>query len=333
LTSQPADDLAAQCFPAPSAAFFDRSQNSWVLSRYQDVLDAMHEPALRQEGHEKVPAQVRQNVSDAISQSRMSEWEKQIEPLAHRIIAALPQGRSIELVSEVLRPWSCAVTSVVLGLDASGARQLAALAPHLSHGNARSLHRIGLAIRRRVASARLKRLLRGVRLPGVQSLFLGISQTLPEFLAKAWLALLENPSQLARLQAEPNLMPKGVDELLRFSGPVHTLVRRAERDVEIADLNIAEGDRVILKVALANRDPGHFINPNSLDIARRNTGHLSLGGGPHSCVGALLVRMAAISATRAFTEKMAMAELVEPVVWRRGSTLESPHSLRVRLES
>jgi cytochrome P450 len=303
-----------------------------VLSRYQDVLDAMHQPALRQAGHEKVPAQVRQNVSDAISQSRMSEWEKQIEPLAHRIIAALPPGRPIELVSEVLRPWSLAVTSVVLGLDVSRARQLAALAPYLSPGNTRSLRRIRLAIRRRLASARLKRLLRGVRVPGVQSLFLGISQTLPEFLAKAWLALLENPSQLARLRAEPHLTPKGVDELLRFSGPVHTLVRRAERNVGIADLNIAEGDRVILKVALANRDPGHFINPNSLDIARRNTGHLSLGGGPHSCVGALLVRMAAISATRAFAENLAMAQLVEAVVWRRGSTLESPHSLRVRLD-
>jgi cytochrome P450 len=292
----------------------------------------MHQPALRQAGHEKVPAQVRQNVSEAISQSRMSEWEKQIEPLAHRIIAALPPGRPIELVSEVLRPWSLAVTSVVLGLDVSRARQLAALAPYLSPGNTRSLRRIRLAIRRRLASARLKRLLRGVRVPGVQSLFLGISQTLPEFLAKAWLALLENPSQLARLRAEPHLTPKGVDELLRFSGPVHTLVRRAERNVEIADLNIAEGDRVILKVALANRDPGHFINPNSLDIARRNTGHLSLGGGPHSCVGALLVRMAAISATRAFAENLAMAQLVEAVVWRRGSTLESPHSLRVRLD-
>ena len=303
-----------------------------MLSRYQDVLDAMHQPALRQAGHEKVPAQVRQNVSDAISQSRISEWEKQIDPLAHRIIAALPQGRPIELVSEVLRPWSLAVASVVLGLDPTRARQLAALAPNLFPGNTRSLHRIWLAIRRRVASARLKRLLRGVGVPGVQSLFLGISQTLPEFLAKAWLALLENPSQLARLHAEPNLMPKGVDELLRFSGPVHTLVRRAERTVEVADLTIAVGDLVILKVALANRDPGHFLHPNCLDIARRNTGHLSLGGGPHSCVGALLVRMAAISATRAFAEHLALAKLVGPVVWRRGSTLESPRSLRVRLD-
>lgn len=310
-----------------------------MLSQYQDVLDALREPALRQAGLEKAPARVRRDVSDALSQSRISEWEKQIAPLAERIIVALPQGRPIELVSEVLRPWSLAVTTVVLGLDASRARQLAALAPDLSLGNARlpaprrsrrSLNGMLLAIRRRIANARLKRLLRSIRLPGVQSLFLGLSQTLPEFLANAWLALLENRSQLERLRAEPHLMPKAIEELLRYSGPVHTLARRADRTVELAGVTIAESDRVILKVASANRDPEHFIDPNSLDVARPNTGHLGLGGGPHSCVGALLVRLAAISATRAFAEMLAMAQLIDPVVWRRGPTLESPHSLRVR---
>jgi cytochrome P450 len=83
-------------------------------------------------------------------------------------------------------------------------------------------------------------------------------------------------------------------------------------------------------VACLFRDPEQFSDPNSLDIARRNTGHLALGGGPHSCVGALLLRMAAISATRAFTDRLAGAELVDPVVWRRGSALGSPYSLRVR---
>jgi cytochrome P450 len=309
------------------------------LSRYDDVLDALREPALRQAGPEKAPAQVRKDVSDALSQSKISEWQEQIEPLADGIIAALPAGRPIDLVSKVIRPWSLAVTTVVLGLDAPRTRRLAALVPHLSATDAglpvpfrsrRSLQGALLAVRRRVASARLKRLLRSVRVPGVQSLFLGLSQTLPEFLANAWLALLENPSQLERLRAEPHLMPKAIEELLRYSGPVHTLVREADQTLELAGVTVAEGERVILKVALANRDPEHFIDPNSLDVARRNAGQLALGGGPHSCVGALLVRIAAISATRAFTEKLAKAELIHPVVWRRGSTLSSPSSLRVR---
>ena len=335
------DGPAAMSPPPPSPAFFDPGQKAWVLSRYQDVLNALREPALRQAGPEKAPAQVRKNLTSALPQSKISEWQEQIEPLADRIIAALPPNRPVDLVSEVLRPWSLAVTTIVLGLDAKRGRQLAELETHLPGANADLLapcqpgpllRRVLVALRRRIAGVRLKRLLRSVRVPGAQSLFLGLSQTLPDFLANAWLALLENPSQLERLRAEPYLMPRAIEELLRYSGPVHTLVRQADQTVELAGVTIAEGERVILKVALANRDPEHFTDPNSLDIARRTAGHLALGAGPHSCVGALLVRMAATLAIRAFAEKLNKAELIDPVVWRRGSALGSPYSLRVRCD-
>ena len=316
--------------PRPEAPFFDSAQNAWVLSRYGDVLAALREPALRQAGPQKAPARVRENVSSTLSQSKLSEWQEQIEPLADRIIAELPPGGPVELVSEVIRPWSLAVTNIVLGLDAADGRKLAALQPQASQQSDRSFKSLSRAVQRRIANARLQKLLRRVRVPGAYSLYLGVSQTLPDFLANAWLALLEHPFQLARLRAEPQLMPKAMEELLRYSGPVHTLVREAEQNAELAGVTIAQGQRVILKVALANRDPDHFQYPNSLDITRQNVGHLGLGAGPHSCVGALLVRVAAISATRAFADKMVGAEIIEPVVWRRGSTLDSPSSLRVR---
>jgi cytochrome P450 len=230
----------------------------------------------------------------------------------------------------------------VLGLDAAAGRQLATLQPHLSGGGTylvaprRRLHSLNgawLALRRRIAKERLERLLRNVRVQGAQSLFRGLSETLPDFLANAWLALLEHPSQLVRLRVEPHLMPKAIEELLRHSGPVHSLAREADEAVQLAGVTIAKGERLILKVALANRDPEQFPDPNCLDIARRGNGHLALGGGPHSCVGALLVRMAAISGTRAFSEKLSTAKLIDPVVWRRGSALGSPYSLRVRCYS
>ena len=297
-----------------------------MLSRYQDVSDALREPALRQAGPEKAPALVREDVSDALPLSKISGWQEKIEPLADCIIAALPPGRPVDLVSEVLRPWSLAVTTSVLGLDAARARQLAALAPYLSVGDnglgarRRSPKGLVLAGLRRIASARLKRLLRSVRLPGAQSLFLGLSQTLPEFLASAWLGLLENPDQIERLRAEPHLMSRpSARGIRRYHWPGS--YARAEQRSELYGnrrVTITEGERVILRVDLANRDPEHFADPNLLDLARRNSGHLALGLGPHSCVGALLVRMAAISATRAFAEKMATAELIPSSARRRG---------------
>ena len=325
--------------PLPAAPFFDPAQNAWVLSRYGDVLAALREPALRQTGPQKATVQVREGVLSALSQSKISELQEQIEPVAYRIIAELPQNRPIDLVSEVIRPWSLAVTAIVLDLDAAASHKLAALQPYLSGSSGdvsvqrRSPKGVWRTVQRRIANARLQRLLRGVRVRGAQSLFTGLSQTLPDFLANAWLALLEYPSQLARLRAEPYLMPRAVDELLRYIGLVHTLTRQADQTLELAGITIAQGARVVLKVALANRDPEHFTDPKSLDIARQNTGHLALGAGPHSCVGALLVRMAAIVATQAFVEKLPAVELIGPVVWRRGSTLDSPSSLRVRYVS
>jgi hypothetical protein len=327
--------------PHPEAPFFDPAQNGWVLSRYEDVLAALREPALRQAGPQKAPAQVREDVLSTLSQSKISEWQEQIEPLADRIITELPPGGPVDLVSEVIRPWSLAVTIIVLGLDAAAGRKLAALQEQLSVGSSdspasqrsrRLLRSLSHAVQRRIANARLQKLLRSVHVRGAQSLFLGVSQTLPDFLANAWLALLEHPLQLARLRAEPHLMPKAMEELLRYRGPVQTLTRTADQTLELAGATITRGQRVILKMALANRDPEHFPNPNSLDITRPSAGHLALGAGPHSCVGALLVRMAAISATRAFAQNMANAELVQPVVWRRGSTLDSPSSMRVRYD-
>jgi cytochrome P450 len=322
--------------PGPAAPFFDPAQNAWVLSRYEDVLAALREPGLRQEGPQKAPTRVREDVLSALSHAKISEWQEQIEPLADGIIGELSPSGTVDLVSEVIRPWSLAVTIIVLGVDAAAGRKLTALQPHLSRGSAdssasqrkgRSLKSLSRIVQRRIANARLQKVLRRVR--GGQSLFLGVSQTLPDFLANAWLALLEHPFQLARLRAEPHLMPKAMEELLRYRGLVHTLVREADQTLELAGITIAAGRRVILKVALANRDPEHFPDPNSFDITRQNAGHLALGAGPHSCVGALLLRMAAISATRAFANKMVGAELVEPIVWRRGSTLDSPSSLRV----
>jgi len=324
--------------PPPKPPFFDASQNAWVLSRYRDVLAALREPKLRQVGLQTAPVHVREDVLAALSPSKFSAWQEQIEPLACRIIENLSWSCPVDLVSEVLRPWSFAVTSIVLGLDPVVVRRLAVLEPLVSGDNAdatalcrsrRSLRGVWFGIRRRFAHVCLKRMLLGARVPGTQSLFLGLSQTLPDFVANAWLALLENPSQLVRLHADPSLTPKALEELLRYCGPVHTLSREADQNLVVAGVQIAEGERVILKVGSANRDPEQFPDPNSLDITRGSAGHLALGGGPHSCVGALLVRMAAAQAIRAFAEKLATAEISDPVVWRRGSTLGSPGILRV----
>jgi cytochrome P450 len=155
----------------------------------------------------------------------------------------------------------------------------------------------------------------------------GLSDTLPSFLGNALLDLLRNPAEFARLRADPDVATRGVEELLRHAGLVHTLVRTATADVDIGGLRIANGDRVMLKLAAANHDPGRFPDADRLDVARKAGGHVALGAGPHSCAGALVVRMAAGVAIGTFTAQFTAAELAGPVEWHEGSTLTWPVSL------
>ncbi len=187
------------------------------------------------------------------------------------------------------------------------------------------------ALHSRVANAKLKQLDRSGAMPLGKSVFLGTSQTVPLFAANAWLALFRHPGELARLQAQPSLMATAVEELLRYAGVVHTLFREATADVALDGVRVVQGQRVILKLASANRDPMQFPEPDRLDLGRRVLGQLGLGGGSHSCLGALLVRIAARIAIKAFVDNLASAEFIGPSDWFRNDTVRAPESLTVVL--
>lgn len=195
-----------------------------------------------------------------------------------------------------------------------------------------SIATVSFALPKRVANAQFEKRDRKRAIPLGKSVFLGTSQTIPLFLANAWLALLRHPAELARLRAEPDLIPRAIEELLRYAGVVHTLYRQATANVDLAGVRILENERVILKVASANRDPAQFPEPDRLDVTRRVTGQVALGAGPHSCVGASLVRMAAGIATSGFVAELAVAETGGPVEWYRNRTVCSPASVPVRLQ-
>jgi cytochrome P450 len=130
---------------------------------------------------------------------------------------------------------------------------------------------ISHGFRRRLANVTLEKLIKNGTIPRGKSVFLGTSQTLPAFLSNAWLALFRNPDECARLRAEPHLMPKAIDELLRYAGIVHTLFRRATTELDLGWVSIRRGQRVILKLGSANRDPAQFPEPDRLDLSRRIT--------------------------------------------------------------
>ncbi|MFV1362707.1 cytochrome P450 [Mycolicibacterium elephantis] len=104
-------------------------------------------------------------------------------------------------------------------------------------------------------------------------------------------ALIENPDQLERLKANPELMPTAVEEMIRWSTPVKEFMRTAAADTEVRGVPIKQGESAYLAYVSANRDEEIFDEPFKFDVGRDPNKHLAFGYGVHFCLGAALARM------------------------------------------
>lgn len=119
------------------------------------------------------------------------------------------------------------------------------------------------------------------------------NETSRSMLSGSLLALIENPGDWGDLSADPSLIPVAVEEMLRWTTPVHYFRRTATRDVELHGKKIRENDRVVLYYCSANRDEDVFRDPQAFDIRREPNPHLAFGWGQHFCLGARLARLEA----------------------------------------
>jgi cytochrome P450 len=103
--------------------------------------------------------------------------------------------------------------------------------------------------------------------------------------------LLGHPGQMERVRNDRTLLPRAVNELLRFSfgGPAG-IQRYAVRDFELREKQIRKGQMLMLSFGGANRDPAVFEDPDVLDFDRKDEDLLVFGNGPHYCLGANLAR-------------------------------------------
>jgi cytochrome P450 len=144
-------------------------------------------------------------------------------------------------------------------------------------------------------------------------------------------ALLTHPDQMARLRAEPGLMPSAVQEMFRFAPPLVFFHRYASEDLSVAGQDWPRGTRFGLLYASANRDPAAFADPDRFDIARKPNVHLAFGAGPHVCLGNNLARL---NMEVLFARLMARAPAIGlhgPVAWRIGLQAHGPETLPITL--
>ncbi|BDH12561.1 cytochrome P450 [Streptomyces hygroscopicus] len=156
-------------------------------------------------------------------------------------------------------------------------------------------------------------------------------ETTVNLITNGILTLLRHPDELARLRAEPALMPHAVEELLRYEPPVQMLPQRTPlADIEVAGVTIPQGAPLILLLASGNRDPLRFPDPDRFDPTRDDHQHLGFGSGVHSCFGAPLARLEAQIALNELIQYLDHPRLVaDPPPYRRSPVLRGPRHLLV----
>jgi cytochrome P450 len=157
-------------------------------------------------------------------------------------------------------------------------------------------------------------------------------ETTTNLIGNTVLALLRHPDQWRQVTANPGLVPAAVEEGLRYDSPIQMVPRRAAEDVTVGGVTVPRGDRAVVVLGSANRDPAAFADPDRFDAARAGGRHVAFGGGPHYCLGAALGRLEAEVAIAAICERLPNLRLAtDQVNWRPLPVFRGPRALPVEV--
>jgi cytochrome P450 len=154
-------------------------------------------------------------------------------------------------------------------------------------------------------------------------------ETTAHHISLSLLALLDHPAEMARLRADPALIPGAVEELLRYVRiGVLPLARVTTENVELGDVTIPAGEVVLPIIQAANRDPSVFREPDRFDVTRSPVSHLGFGSGAHHCLGAQLARVELQEALRGLITRLPGLALAMPPADLRFKPGMAIHNLR-----
>jgi cytochrome P450 len=143
-------------------------------------------------------------------------------------------------------------------------------------------------------------------------LLLAGNETTTNLIGNGMLAFGRNPDQLELLRKDRSLMPRAIEEMLRYDGPVQSTGRHPLEEVEIGGISLKPGTLVVVMLAAANRDPAQFPEPDRFDITRVINEHLAFGDGIHYCLGAALARLEGTIAFSSLLNRFPTLRMVNP---------------------
>ncbi|MGH0029020.1 MAG: cytochrome P450 [Myxococcota bacterium] len=305
-------------------------------------------------------------VNKAFTPRRVNALEPGIEKLAHELVDAFAPKGECEILSEfaVLLPltviadqlgvprtdlaqfkrWTDGFTAQLSGMaDAEGHVEAIKRILEFQQYFAARLEEVREAPRDDIISDLVRARLDDERpldvaecLSILQQLLVAGNETTAASIAEGLLLLVENPEQLAKVKADPGLVPNLVEEVLRLTTPTANMWRKTKEDTELAGVAIPKDSMVLVRYASANRDESVFPDADRFDVERANASeHLAFGHGIHFCIGAMLARKEMNVAFRVLLERLSGLRLApghEPPRHKPSVLLRGLDALHVAFE-
>jgi ferredoxin-NADP reductase len=168
----------------------------------------------------------------------------------------------------------------------------------------------------------------------VRSLLTAGLDTTIQGLAHALHAFALFPAEWRVPREDPTLIRNAFEEAIRYASPVQTFFRTTTREIDVAGQTLPEGNKVLLFLAAANRDPRRWPDPDTFSVRRSAAGHVGFGYGIHRCVGQMVARLETEVLLHALIKRVEIFELDGAPVFRLNNTLRTLEQLplRVKLE-
>ena len=248
----------------------------------------------------------------------IGELEDRIRVICRDIMATAREQADVDFIHDVTSPLPTRVIGELMGLPRADWERVHRIAEAITHGQdpdyaldtpgdgtrQMAMYAIEFTMARRQAepaddltTVLLESEFGGERMSDLDfgSFFVQLvtagQDTTQTMLSSGLLALLQHPEQLAELRADPSLIPRAVEEILRWANPLHYFRRTATEDTELRGITVKAGDKVAMYYTSANRDEEVFPDPDRFDIHRSPNRHLSFGIAEHFCLGAHLARL------------------------------------------
>ena len=300
----------------------------------------------------------RRLVSGAFTPRMVAMLEPRIRELARETLDAVAPGTTLDFVEHVAVPVPILVIAEMLGVptgdrvafrrwsdDVIAGADAGASAERLASVAELFVYFQSMLAERRAAPREdlLSRLVLGEvdgdRLSDDEiamfcmTLLVAGNETTRNLIAGGTRALMAHPQAYAQLRAEPELVPRAVEEMLRWVSPIRCFARTALEDTEIRGVVVPAGAYVVLLYAAGNRDEEAFgPSAGEFRIDRPTEPmHLAFGFGQHLCVGASLARLEARVMFEGMLGRWRAVEAAGPVELLRSTVMNGIERMPVRV--